>query len=68
MNMAEHLRPYYPELRQRDRGCTGKVAYATSKDAARKGKVWTEKPYHCQFCGQWHLTKNGMGKTGGERR
>jgi len=68
MNMADALRPYANQLHQRDRGCTGKVAFATRKEAARTGKVWTEKPYHCRFCGQWHLTKNGMGKTGGARR
>jgi hypothetical protein len=68
VNMGDALRPYSRALAQRSRGCTGKVTYATRKEAARIGKVWNEKPYRCPFCGHWHLTKNGMGASGGVRR
>lgn len=68
MNMADALRPYDRSLHQRDRGCLGKVAYDTRKEAARKGRVWNERPYRCDFCGRWHLSKKHMGEGGGVHR
>jgi hypothetical protein len=68
VNIAEALRPYADSLWKRDRGCTGKKAFATRKESARTGKVWHQKAYRCPFCDKWHLSKNGMGAGGGVRR
>ena len=51
-------------------GCDGKIRYATSGESAlvlasvrRKGRP--VKPYHCDFCGGWHLGNPKL--RGGEK-
>lgn len=42
-------------------GCTGKKAFATQRQAARRAKIMRREyngqhvEYHCRYCSQWHI-------------
>jgi len=51
--------PGPPLITGRERkSCLDKVPYATRAEANLISDSWgrTVIPYHCEFCGQWHLT------------
>jgi hypothetical protein len=40
------------------KGCHEKVAFATQAEANLVADSWggRVRPYHCEFCGDWHMT------------
>lgn len=59
----EHVSPRYAITEERIATCRRKRAYATRAKAARalarfrQMDVNVTRPYKCQVCGRWHLTK-----------
>jgi hypothetical protein len=43
-----------------ERSCASKVPFSSRREARSRvrhghGQDGTLRPYHCQFCGEWHL-------------